>query len=513
MPRDGSFSHKTRRANLTAMAAETVDLLVIGGGITGAGIARDAALRGLRVALVEKQDFASGTSSRSTKLIHGGLRYLQQGDFRLVREAARERAVLLHIAPHLTLPLPLLVPIYGHKILGAVTLHAGLWLYEKLAAVKKEDLHRMLSAADTLQREPLLGRNRLGGSGVYTEYMTDDARLVLETVKSAARAGALVANYAEAKSFLRSSGGISGTVVREVFSASDLTVQARVVVNAAGPWVDTVRGLDGEITGKRLHLTKGIHIVVPREKLPLSASVLLRARDKRTGFAIPRGEMVYVGTTDTDYPQPVVRPEITREDVEYLLEAVNRTFPDVRLQVAEVTAAWAGLRPLVHQEGKRPSEISRSDEILVSPSGLISIAGGKLTTYRRMAERVVDLVGTVLREKHGKTFPGHSRTAEVPVRAGDENPERSMVDFRRAASCLTQADVRHALEEEMVMTVEDFLDRRTSASLFTLDNGLGALEHAAHTMAAYFDWDSRRTQQEIDGYRALVRATQAFARQ
>ncbi|MBI3302635.1 MAG: glycerol-3-phosphate dehydrogenase/oxidase, partial [Deltaproteobacteria bacterium] len=426
--------------------------------------------------------------------------------------AARERAVLLRIAPYLTLPMPLLVPIYGNRVIGSVTLHVGLWLYEKLGAVKKGDCHRMLSVAETLRQEPLLGRDGLNGAGVYTEYLTDDARLVLETVKSAAHADALVANYAEAGSFLRSAGGICGATVREVFSESDLTVQARVVVNAAGPWVYSVRSLDGEITGKRLHLTKGIHVVVPREKLPLSQIVLLRALDGRRGFAIPRGEMVYVGTTDTDYPRPADRPEITGEDAEYLLEAVNHTFPDAQLRIDDVVAAWAGLRPLLHQAGKSPSEISRRDEILVSPSGLISIAGGKLTTYRRMAERVVDLVGTVLKEKQGKSLPGRSRTADLPLRAEGRGEEGGFADFRRSASSFTQADVLCALEEEMVMTVEDFLDRRTSASLFTPDNGLGALEQVAHTMAAYFGWDSGRTQQEIEAYRTLVRKMKVFAR-
>ncbi len=493
------------------MAAETMDLLIIGGGITGAGIARDAALRGLRVALVEQRDFASGTSSRSTKLIHGGLRYLRQGNFRLVREAARERSVLYRIAPYLTLPVPLLVPLYGSKVVGSTTLRVGLWLYETLGAVKKEDLHQMLSVEETLSREPLLQRSQLSGAGVYTEYLTDDARLVLETVKSAAQAGALMANYAGVTGFLRRSDDICGAVVREVFSGSDLAVQARVVVNATGPWVDEVRGLDGEITGKRLHLTKGIHVVVPREKLPIAEIVLMRTRDKRSSFAIPRGEMVYVGTTDTDYPRPAVRPEITREDVEYLLETVNRTFPDARLGVEDVSAAWAGLRPLLHQEGKSPSEISRSDEILISPSGLLSIAGGKLTTYRRMAERVVDLVSRVLKEKWGKNFSSRSCTADLPLRDGDTSEDRSSADFRRRDFSFTQADVRSALEEEMVLTVEDFLDRRTSASLFTPDNGLGVLEQVVHTMATYFGWDTGRVQKEVEVYHALVQETKAVA--
>lgn len=491
------------------MSAETVDLLVIGGGITGAGIARHAALCGLRVALVEKRDFASGTSSRSTKLIHGGLRYLRHGEFRLVREAARERTVLFRIAPHLTVPTSLLVPIYGNKVFGLLTLNIGLWLYERLGEVKKEDRHRMLNVEEALRQEPLLRRDGLNGAGVYIEYLTDDARLVLETVKAAAKAGALVANYTEAQSFLRRNSRVCGAVTRDTFGEVDIPVQARVVVNATGPWVDTLRNLDGEVSGKRLHLTKGIHVVFPRQRLPLSGMVLMSAHDRRLVFAIPRGEMIYVGTTDTDYPQPANRPEITRTDVEYLLDTANRTFPDVRLRLGDVTAAWAGLRPLIHQEGKNPSEISRSDEILVSPSGLISIAGGKLTTYRHMAERVVKLVGRILKEQYGRSVPDHSRTADFPLRDSEES---TISDFRQHSSSFSEAEMLHALEEEMVMTVEDFLDRRTSASIFASDNGLGGLEQVAQTMATYFGWDAGRTQREIEAYRTLVRGMKAFVR-
>ncbi|MGE0824715.1 MAG: glycerol-3-phosphate dehydrogenase/oxidase [Candidatus Binatia bacterium] len=491
------------------MAAETVDMLVIGGGITGAGIARDAALRGLRVALVEKGDFASGTSSRSTKLIHGGLRYLRQGEFSLVREAARERAVLYRIAPQLTLPTPLLVPVYDSPLLGLLTLRLGLWLYEKLGAVTAADRHRLLSADETHRREPLLRQHGLNGAGVYIEYLTDDARLVIDTVKSAARAGALVASYTEARSLLRRNEKISGAIVREAWNHDELSVQARVVVNAAGPWVDTVRALDGVVHGKRLHLTKGIHLVIPRQRLPLSMMVLMVAQDQRLVFAVPRGEMVYIGTTDTSSPHPMERPEISRSEVAYLLTTVNQAFPDVHVQVADIGAAWAGLRPLVHQEGKSPSEISRRDEILVSHSGLISIAGGKLTTYRCMAERVVDLVGKILHEQWGTTPLGRSVTAEHPLTDNQEFSPRS--DFRAQPHTFTESEIQYALDEEMVMTVEDFLDRRTSVSLFTPDNGLGHLEYVVQTMAASCDWDTARMQQEMAAYRSFIREMKAFA--
>ena len=297
--------------------------------------------------------------------------------------------------------------------------------------------------------------------------------------------------------------------MRDTPSGSDLAVQARVTVNAAGPWVDTVRSLAGEIKGKQLHLTKGIHVVVPQQRLPISEIVVMHASDGRSTFAIPRGDIVYVGTTDTSYPQPVDRPKITGKDVEYLLAAVDWTFPDVRLRVEDVTGAWAGLRPLLHQEGKSPSEISRRDEIMVSPSGLISIAGGKLTTYRRMAERVVDRVGKVLKERFGRAFPGSNHTADHPLSGGDMGRGISFTDFCQR---LEKEAVLYSLEEEMVMTVEDFLDRRTSASLFTPDNGLGVLAQVAHIIASHLGWDTERTQREIEAYRTLVQEMKAFVR-
>src|SRR5207249_801670 len=412
------FSPETREATLAALPAAALDVLVIGGGITGAGVARDAALRGLRVALVERLDWAAGTSSRSSKLIHGGVRYLEQGDLGLVREAARERSVLRRLAPHLALPVRLLMPTYGRA--GHAKLGLGLWTFEHIATVAPEERHAMWSREEVLEREPTLDGTRLHGAATFLEYQTCDARLVLETVLGAHVAGARCVNHVEA------TGVADGEVaLRDTLTGRSTRARSRIVVNAAGPWVDEVRRRAGALAGPRLHLTKGIHLVVPHGRLPVRHIVVMQARDRRAVFAVPREGVTYLGTTDTDHGPPTDHPAVTGEDADYLLEAANRTFAGPPLARTDVVGAWAGLRPLLHEEGKRAWEISRKDEIMVSDTGLVSIAGGKLTTHRRMAERVVDLVV----ERLGRTA-GACRTASVPLPAGALPPLRSRAGAR-----------------------------------------------------------------------------------
>ncbi len=374
------FSYRTRRKNLERLAAESWDLLVIGGGITGAGVVRDAVLRGLRVGLVERRDFAVGTSSRSSKLIHGGVRYLQQGDVGLVMEAAHERRVVRRLAPHLARPIHMLVPV--HSRASYAKLSVGLWTYDRMARVVDGERYRMLDREETLALEPLLRDADLYGAGLYYEYLTDDARLVLETIKAAAAQDAAIANYAEVTGFVKEHGQLTGAVVRDADSGAEIRVRAKSVVNAAGPWVDAVRLLEDEHERPRLHLTKGIHLVLPRERLRVSRIVVMNTPDHRAVFIVPHGAVVYIGTTDTDYDGRYDDPWITLEDVTYLLAAANATFNTDEIKPEDVVGAWAGLRPLLHQEGKKPTEISRKDEVMVGPAGLISIAGGKLTTYR-----------------------------------------------------------------------------------------------------------------------------------
>jgi glycerol-3-phosphate dehydrogenase len=534
------FSPETREAAFAALPSADLDLLVIGGGITGAAVARDAALRGLAVALVERTDWAAGTSSRSSKLIHGGVRYLQQGEVGLVREAATERAVLRRIAPHLAVPCRMLMPTHSrgaHAKLGL-----GLWTFERLAGTSADERFERWSAPETLRREPTLDGRALHGAVTFTEYLTDDARLVLDTVRGAHAAGALCVNHAEVTAV----GGHEVTV-QDALDGPARRVRSRVVVNAAGPWVDVVRERAQALSGARLHLTKGIHLVVRRDRLPVQHIVVMQARDRRSVFAVPHGEFTYLGTTDTDYGAPAAYPEVTADDAAYLLEAAARTFAGPPLTAADVVAAWAGLRPLLHEEGKSPSEISRRDEIMGAKNGLVSIAGGKLTTHRRMAERVVDLVCQQL----GVTRP--CRTDRVPLPNGEEGPEALGRLGEEVAACLPQlpsgaperllalhgagcrrllarivarpasgtplpgptgvlgAEIEEALDEEMALTLEDVLDRRTRLLLFDARQGLDTLEAVASIAAARLGWDGTRTAAEIDGYRRLAASLRSFA--
>jgi glycerol-3-phosphate dehydrogenase len=386
------FSALNRPAILDKLKHGKFDLLVIGGGITGAGIALDAASRGLRTALVEKNDFASGTSSRSTKLIHGGLRYLKQLEFGLVKEVGSERAVVHKLAPHLVVPEKMLLPLAEKKGLGYWLTSIGLLIYDWLAGVRPKDKRKMLTRQQTLKHEPLLRNDDINGGAIYAEYRTDDARLTIEIIKTAVTHGAVISNYITVDDFIYDGEKLIGATTHDSIGGEKISISAHVVVNATGPWVDKLRTINHSNTGKHLHLTKGVHIVVARDKFPVKQAIYFDVDDGRMIFAIPRGRTTYIGTTDTNYNGDVEQVVASREDADYLLKAVNARFPSIHLLAEDIESSWAGLRPLIHEEGKSASELSRKDEIFESPSGLISIAGGKLTGYRKMAERVVTLV-------------------------------------------------------------------------------------------------------------------------
>lgn len=540
------LSPEARAAAITALAAEPFDVLVVGGGITGAGIARDAVLRGLRAALIERTDFAGGTSSRSSKLIHGGVRYLEQGDVALVREAANERQVLRSIAPHLADPRLMVMPTYRrttHAKLGI-----GLWTFEKIATVPDDERYHMWDRAEALRQEPRLAPDGLYGAAAFVEYLTDDARLVLATIQGAHEAGACIANHVELTA-LRRANGITVATARDTLGDATVEIRATVVVNAAGPWVDTVRTLAGAASGRRLRLTKGIHLTVARERLPLAHIVVMTARDKRSVFAVPRDGTIYLGTTDTDHGAPTDYPAVTAEDADYLLEAANRTFAVPPLGRGDVLGSWAGLRPLLHEEGKKPSEISRKDEIMVDEAtGLVSIAGGKLTTYRTMARRIVNLVcerlGGERRSCHTGEIPlpgGERPPAELPalvrsvatalpalapgaaerlVRLYGTRVERivarTTTDPSAAAALpglpeVPRAEVEHVLDEEMALTVTDVLERRLRVLLFSPGLGVDAAETVAGLCARRLGWSADRTATEIADYRRLAASLRSFA--
>jgi len=406
-----------RAAKFAKLSTHKFDLVVIGGGITGAGVALDAASRGLDVLLIERNDFASGTSSKSTKLIHGGLRYLKNLEIGLVREVGQERAVVHDIAPHLVRPEKMLLPLIEGGSLGKLTTSMALWVYDFLADVEGDDKRVMLSKEETVNYEPLIRTDILTGGGFYAEYRTDDARLTIENVKTAERHGATALNYTEATDFVYDDKGIITAVVcHDRFTNEALTVQTKNVISCTGPWVDELRGVDHSMTERHVFLSKGVHIVVARERLPLKHAVYFDVEDGRMFFAIPRLRCTYIGTTDTPYKgDPNAIPTYV-EDVTYLLKGTNAIFPTADLKIGDVESSWAGVRPLIFEEGKDASEMSRKDEIFESKSGLLSIAGGKLTGYRKMAERVVDRVGNQMKE-HGEKLK-KTRTKDIDLTGG-----------------------------------------------------------------------------------------------
>ncbi|RDW15701.1 glycerol-3-phosphate dehydrogenase/oxidase [Oceanobacillus chungangensis] len=414
------FSSFNRKEAYNKLENETLDLLVVGGGITGAGIALDAVTRGLKVGLVEMQDFAGGTSSRSTKLVHGGLRYLQQFEIKMVAEIGKEREIVYENGPHVTTPEWMMLPFHKGSTLGPLTTNIGLRVYDFLAGVKKSERRKMLSPQEALEKEPLIKKDGLKGAGYYVEYKTDDARLTIEVLKKAVERGVHAINYAKVTEFIyNESHKVSGITVEDQINHAKYNLYAKKIINAGGPWVDELREIDGSKKGKTLHLTKGIHLVFPKEVFPLEQAIYFDTPDGRMIFAIPRDNKTYVGTTDTTYDGDIAHPVMTEADENYVLDAINYMFPSLNVQKEDVESSWAGIRPLIEEEGKNsPSEISRKDEIFVSDTGLISMAGGKLTGYRKMAEQAVDTVVNQLKEEEGILY-SKSETIQLPISGGE----------------------------------------------------------------------------------------------
>jgi glycerol-3-phosphate dehydrogenase len=413
---------------LKKSAKKQFDVVIIGGGITGAGIALDATLRGLSVLLLEAGDFASGTSSKSTKLIHGGLRYLKEWEWDLVRKVGRERQILHKNAPHLVHPEELLLPFRKGDSLGPKSAKMALWLYEKLAGVPKQMAYKILTPEALHVAEPLTNMVNIVGAAKYIEYRTDDTRLTLEILKTAVKNGATAINYCKVTGLNVINGRCVGVHARERFSKNTYTFKAKYCVNAAGPWVDEIRQLDLELGPKNIRHTKGVHLVFKRRDFPLKTAVYFEAADKRMIFAIPRNEYVYLGTTDTDYSGNLDELTIQTQDAEYLMAAWNRHFTGKRLTKTDICSGWVGIRPLIQQEGKGPSEVSRKDELFISKSGLISIAGGKLTGYRLMAQKVCDRI-MQLRKREFNLEPVTCRSDNFPLMSSNFTDYRNWAEY------------------------------------------------------------------------------------
>jgi glycerol-3-phosphate dehydrogenase len=543
------YSFFSRDTILKNLQAQTYDLIVIGGGITGAGIALDAASRGLKTALLEKNDFAFGTSSKSTKLIHGGLRYLKQLEFGLVKEVGSERAIVHNLAPHLVVPEKMLLPLSEKKGLGYWLTSIGLMVYDLLAGVKAEDQRRMLTKYQTLKYEPLLRKDDVKGGAIYAEYRTDDARLTIEIIKQAHQHGADILSYAKVHDFIYVNDHIAGVVCVDHFSGKEFTVTSNAVVNAAGPWVDELREVNKSRQGKRLHLTKGVHIVLPWDKLPVSQAIYFDVDDGRMIFAIPRGRTTYVGTTDTTYSGDKDDVLTSREDADYLIKAINVTFPNQHLTLQDIESSWAGLRPLIHEEGKSASELSRKDEIFESSTGLISIAGGKLTGYRKMAERVVNLIvkkyyqnrslkachtqqlkladtnfasNRDLKSYHDQVYrvlkhhEFHFAMARHLVETYGRQTDRilekfkTLLDTNPSEIALIKAELWFTVNHEMVCGLVDFFVRRTGLLYFDTPRLKASKDAIALELQAYLRWDDARLQREKNDLEQHIRTVTAF---
>lgn len=535
------FSAATRRENLDALASETFDVLVIGGGITGVAVARDAALRGYRAALVEKRDFGFGTSSRSSRMIHGGLRYLENYEFGLVLECCNERRRLRKIAPRLVRPLPFLYPVYSDQKTGPLTLRMGLTLYDVLGLFQNVQRHRWLAAKEAQAREPILTRPGLLGAARFYDARTDDARLTMTIAKAAHAAGAVVANYAEVVGLRLVGNKVQGAWVRDCVTGRELEVRARVVVNATGVWVDSIRRQDATYKGITIRPTKGIHLVFWRERLPSHHAIAFDSpRDGRHAFLVPWGQHTIAGTTDTDYGGDLDNPAADREDVAYMLEALNYNFPNARIGEGDVVSTFAGLRPLIYAEGGTYG-ISREHQIYRSPSGLITVAGGKLTTHRLMAEQIVDMAARVLAREHGveatcgcstrKTLPGAEIVGDVAAWMADHSAQEHLVDTYGSDAALiaayveenpelgerivpelpyVMAEALYAVQHEMAMTLTDVLIRRTHVLCEVRDGGRERAKAVAALLAPRLGWTAADVERELAEYDRQVALTQAW---
>ncbi|MFI5207465.1 MAG: FAD-dependent oxidoreductase [Gemmatimonadales bacterium] len=529
---DTQFSATTRAANLESLRDDSADLLVIGGGITGAGVARDAAMRGLKTVLVDAGDFAWGTSSRSSHLVHGGLRYLEHGWLRLVFEASRERRTLMRIAPHIVRPQAFVFPAHQGSRVTRFQISAAVWLYDILALFRNVHAHRLLSRGAVMKIEPLLRERGLKGGALYWDAMTDDSRLTLATIRSAHRHGARCLNYARVVGLDKADGLVRGATIEDAVTGKRIAVRAHVVVNATGPWSDSLRQVDEPGAEPLLRPTKGAHISVTQRRIGNTGAVtLLSPVDGRVMFVLPWGEVSVVGTTDTD---ETVAPDdvmATEQDVIYLVRSANAVFPNARLGLEDVIAAWAGLRPLLKDGAGPTAAVPREHRIVQSRSGLVTIAGGKLTTYRVMGAQVVDVVAKRLHKLDGRRVPKRSASDTEPLPGGEvadldalvgelvkegtaTNDARHLVaTYGTEASAVAnliskdralgaplvagapwlKAEVVHQARREMAMTVGDVMMRRTHIFHMRPDQGLPAVPAVAQLLSKELGWSEETT--------------------
>ncbi|EQA3611313.1 type 1 glycerol-3-phosphate oxidase [Enterococcus hirae] len=586
------FSRGTRQESIEKMQHEKLDLLIIGGGITGAGVALQAAASGIKTGLIEMQDFAEGTSSRSTKLVHGGIRYLKTFDVEVVADTVGERAVVQGIAPHIPKPDPMLLPIYedeGATTFNMFSVKVAMDLYDKLANVTGTKYENYtLTPEEVLEREPFLKKEGLKGAGVYLDFRNNDSRLVIDNIKKAAEDGAYLVSKMKAIGFLYEGDQIVGVKARDLLTDQVVEIHAKIVINTSGPWVDKIRNLNFKrAVSPKMRPTKGVHLVVDAKKLPVPQPTYFDTgkQDGRMVFAIPRENKTYFGTTDTDYQGDYTDPKVTQEDVDYLLDVINHRYPDANITLADIESSWAGLRPLLignsgsdynggdngsisdksfskvvdtvteykenkasrlevedvlnHLENSRdekaPSSISRGSSLERESDGLVTLSGGKITDYRKMAEGVLKLIRQLLKDDYRMSVK-EIDSKHYPVSGGDFDPtklEETVEELTKIGveSGLAEADakyiadfygtnakkifalakemtpyeglslaesarLRYGLEEEMVLAPGDYLIRRTNHLLFERDQLDAIKQPIIDAIASYFAWSAEEKKRQ-----------------
>lgn len=531
------FSFETRKKNLQRLKNEKFDLLIIGGGITGAGAARDASARGLKVALIEASDYASGTSSRSSKLIHGGIRYLENMEFGLVFEALNERTKLFEMAPHLVHPLRFMIPLYSNSRVGMFKMGLGMWLYDALSLFQAPEMHERLNSKATVERMSAIQSKDLEGSFIYSDAYMDDDRLVHETMRSANENGAVCVNYVKAIGANQNQDGkVVSVRCHDLHQDSEFVIHAQHVISCVGPWTDELGEALFDKWKKILRPTKGIHLTLPKNRLPLQSAVVMAAeKSSRIVFGIPRHEMIIIGTTDTDFKDSPEKVSATPEDVEYLLKIVSDYFPGANLTKDDIIASYAGVRPLVHDGSESEGKTSREHVIFTDPSGVTFVAGGKYTTYRLMAEQVIDealhsfsLEDRVRYNKADTTQPLSPFTspdaylqaqAYAPIWAKDF--ERSLAEVQHLVerygmeaeeilienlkqATYWQLEAWQAIHHTMCLHLVDFYTRRVPLFLATPDHGVSVLEEVAQIFKKELSWSDAKVKSEVDAVRAYI---------
>lgn len=531
------FSFIERLKHVSQLQSRNFDLLIIGGGITGAGAARDAAARGMSVALIEGNDFASGTSSRSSKLIHGGIRYLENLEFKLVFEALNERTRLFEMAPHLVHHLRFMLPLYEDSRVGMMKMGMGMWLYDALSLFQAPELHERLDAGESIDRMPSLRAEKLKGSYIYSDGYMDDDRLVHETLRSAHEKGAVCANFVQAVgAVFGSDGRVHKTVAKDRLTGKEFEISARHVISSVGVWTDDLGHRLFKEWKNILRPTKGVHLTLPKNRLPLSSAVVMAAeKSNRIVFGIPRHDMIIIGTTDTDFKESPDEVLATKEDVSYLLEITGHYFPGARIKESDLIASYAGVRPLVHDGSSSEGKTSREHTIFNDPRGITFVAGGKYTTYRLMARQVIDQALLEFTTEDRVKFKPADTTVPLNEFTSPEAYHRAMLEidtlaqaFERPAHDVRRLVERYGREAEnilqrsepgwnywqieaaqsvdstMCLNLVDFYARRVPLFLGDPAHGLTQLEPIAQVFAQKLRWSDSQIAEQKEKLKAHI---------